>query len=268
MTTLQAVIATGIIVFVVIGILMVFYYLKNRMLFHPLPLPQNTPLPPGVEHTKIEVEPGVALALYHTKETNPSKSKPIVYCHGNAGNAAACFYLFRYCQHPVVVWDYRGFGDSGGQPTVQNVVSDLQKVIQWTADHYETNPEDIILWGRSLGTNVVMQHVDKVSHPCTVVLHTPFSKLSDVMKCLGYGWISWMCRLVGNMDVRKNMKNLIDRGGKALVIASRDDNVTPWESALELVLPDCPDTVLKEVPGSHYTAFEDWDTIHEFIQGQ
>lgn len=264
MTKLSSLVMFGFLVILVIGIVMVFQTFKNKLLFHPSPLPLHTPLPPNVEASTIEVEPGVKLALYHTKETSPTaNSKPIVYCHGNAGNALACFYIFRYCNSPVVVWDYRGFGDSGGTATEQNVVQDLEKVMRWTAERYEVPQTDILLWGRSIGTNVVLQYVDSVQHPHPVILHTPFSKLSDVIRCLGYGWISWMCRLVGNMDVRGPMRRLVDRGGKALILASRDDNVTPWDSALELVLS--PAVQLKEVKGSHYTAFEDWESIHKFI---
>lgn len=254
-----------IIVFLILFVIvMVFYSLKNRLLFHPDVLAKKPDLPHNVEESFLEVEPGVQLAVYHTKDTTPTKQKPVVYSHGNAGNALGCMYLFKYSKTPLVVWDYRGFGRSGGQATEQNVVQDLDKVVQWTADKYEVPRNKIVLWGRSIGTNVVMQYVDRcMVPPSKVILHTPFSKLSDVMRCMGYGWLGWLCYLVGNMDVRKNMQRLVQKGGKALVIASQQDNVTPWQSALELVVS--PAVRLKEVTGSHYTAFEDWPSINNFI---
>ena len=54
----------------------------------------------------------------------------------------------------------------------------------------------------------------------------------------------------------------MERGGRALVMASKADRLTPWKSALELAQWGAQ---LSEVPGSHYRAFDSWDLINRFL---
>lgn len=53
----------------------------------------------------------------------------------------------------VLTIDYRGFGDSGGNPTEEGLGRDARAAWNWLLDE-GAKPSDIILMGQSLGTGV------------------------------------------------------------------------------------------------------------------
>lgn len=86
----------------------------------------------------------------------------------------------------VVVFDYSGFGDSGGSPCEQQFNRDAREILQWVRKR-AANDSDIILYGQSLGTFAA---VDLAAHiaelPCggrdvvrAVVLDAPPATLID-----------------------------------------------------------------------------------------
>ncbi|HMO84614.1 MAG TPA: alpha/beta fold hydrolase, partial [Lacipirellulaceae bacterium] len=53
-------------------------------------------------------------------------------------------------------WDYRGYGRSQGKPAETNVLADARTAQLWLARRAGVPPEEIVLWGRSLGGGVAV----------------------------------------------------------------------------------------------------------------
>ena len=88
------------------------------------------------------------------------KSCPVIlFCHGNAGNISHRLdnirqFLKRDIQ--VFIFDYRGYGKSLGTPSEKGIYMDGQAAYDYLVHEENIAPENIILFGRSLGAAVAI----------------------------------------------------------------------------------------------------------------
>uniref|UniRef100_A0A3B5QF09 AB hydrolase-1 domain-containing protein n=1 Tax=Xiphophorus maculatus TaxID=8083 RepID=A0A3B5QF09_XIPMA len=104
-------------------------------------------------------EEGISLGVWHTvpesrwKETQGkdllwyqntlNDGNPVfIYLHGNTGSSALGYH--------VVVPDYRGFGDSAGEPTESGLTTDALHVYNWVKAR--SGDSLVVIWGHSLGS--------------------------------------------------------------------------------------------------------------------
>ncbi|TWW78107.1 Monoacylglycerol lipase ABHD12 [Takifugu flavidus] len=119
-------------------------------------------------------EEGISLGVWHTvpdrlwKEAQGkdldwyqkslTDGSPIfIYLHGNTGNRAAphrvgVTKVLSALGYHVLVPDYRGFGDSAGEPTEPGLTTDALCIYHWVKAH--SGNSLVIIWGHSLGTGV------------------------------------------------------------------------------------------------------------------
>jgi uncharacterized protein len=103
----------------------------------------------------VEVDEGVSVTcrFYKGVDSGPW----ILYFHGNGEvvsdyDELSSFYTRRKLN--LVVADYRGYGESGGAPTLSGVVSDSHKIFGAVRDELKTRSfrQHIWIMGRSLGS--------------------------------------------------------------------------------------------------------------------
>lgn len=109
----------------------------------------------------------------------------ILYCHGNYGN------MYYYSHVPflakrlglsLLMFDYRGFGASGGIATTENIKDDGLDVYDWLLEHYDE--DNIIVWGESLGGSIAAW-IAANNKPSKVMLVSTFSDIHDVLRMHG-----------------------------------------------------------------------------------
>jgi dipeptidyl aminopeptidase/acylaminoacyl peptidase len=81
----------------------------------------------------------------------------------------------------VLAMNYRGYGDSHGDPAEIHMVDDGCTLFDWLAEHGQTDPSRIALVGRSLGSGVAVQ-VAKERSAHAVVLITPYDSILAIAK--------------------------------------------------------------------------------------
>jgi dienelactone hydrolase len=103
---------------------------------------------------------GISLVgyLYRPAAQPPRPLPCVVMAHGFSGTMDR---LFRYAERfaragmAVLVFDYRSFGASGGQPRqlidLQGQQADWRTAISFARDQQDLDPQRIALWGSSLG---------------------------------------------------------------------------------------------------------------------
>ncbi|WKY13667.1 hypothetical protein Q1695_004472 [Nippostrongylus brasiliensis] len=132
----------------------------------------------GVHPADTEMEASLTLTKY-----------PIVlYLHGNSFDRTIAHRVELYnllsaldCQ--VVTFDYRGYGDSDGDPSEPGLVNDSRTVYDYVKGHCGNNI--IVVWGHSMGTGVatklVMDLCAEDAPPYGLVLESPFNNLRDAV---------------------------------------------------------------------------------------
>ena len=137
--------------------------------------------PERVEEQRFETPDGEMLFGWYCRAEKPIASA--LFCHGNTGNLTTVAELIPYlleAGYNVLFFDYRGFGQSTGHPSIAGVVADGVTA----ARHHETiRPPDLpsVLYGYSLGGAVAAQVIRH--HPFDgMILHSTFTSLPDLAR--------------------------------------------------------------------------------------
>lgn len=155
---------------------------QTELIFEPILLDQDYQfeLPENVEEIYINVDPEVSLhGLYYKNTRSPLL---LVYFQGNAKNMQN--FLDHHSMildwgYNVLVTDYRGFGKSTGMiDGEQNMYHDAEQVYDYALQlGYE--PENIILYGYSMGTSMAAYLATK-KEAKAVILESPYSSIAEI----------------------------------------------------------------------------------------
>ena len=88
-------------------------------------------------------------------------------CHGNAGNLSdagrpAHYAGLRALGLNLLAFDYRGYGESDGEPTEPGLYADADAAYRYLRDTLGVPPERIVLFGHSLGSAVAVELATRV----------------------------------------------------------------------------------------------------------
>lgn len=140
------------------ALLAVLYSQQRNLIFHPdthIQAPEAYGLS-GFE--SINIPNGeVTLQLW---QRAPEAGMPlIVYFHGNAshlGNRAPVFAALAGKGFGVLGLSYRGYGNSTGSPSEEGLLSDARAAMRYASEKLGVAPQQIIIYGESLGTGVAV----------------------------------------------------------------------------------------------------------------
>jgi dipeptidyl aminopeptidase/acylaminoacyl peptidase len=81
----------------------------------------------------------------------------------------------------VLAVNYRGYGESQGDPAEQHMVEDGRMLFDWLAERGHVDPKRVAVVGRSLGSGVAVQvAMERAAH--SVVLITPYDSILALAK--------------------------------------------------------------------------------------
>lgn len=138
----------------------------------------------ATEETPATDKTGDAVAA-NSAETRAVKL--LIFFPGNAGHRLSRRYS---CQEfarlglDVLLVDYRGYGDNDGAPTEDDIARDVRLVWQYATGELGRAPEEIVIFGESLGGAVATRLVSDLCRegivPAGLVLQSTFASLADV----------------------------------------------------------------------------------------
>ncbi|GAX18563.1 hypothetical protein FisN_10Hh236 [Fistulifera solaris] len=127
----------------------------------------------------------VAAVLYSVPPSRRSeRTRIIIYSHGNATDIGAMFPLQIVMAHSldcdVLVYDYSGYGESGGVPEEASTYRDIDAVYEYICrEVVNQRTEKIILYGQSVGSGPCCYLAAKVAKQKKalggMILHSPFT---------------------------------------------------------------------------------------------
>jgi fermentation-respiration switch protein FrsA (DUF1100 family) len=107
-------------------------------------------------------------------------TKTIIYSHGNATDIGAMHFMqvviAKGLRCNVVMYDYSGYGESGGVAVEENTYKDIEAVYQYVLDHVVIggNERNIVLYGQSVGGGPSCFLAAKKNNVGGLILHSAF----------------------------------------------------------------------------------------------
>uniref|UniRef100_A0A8C6UW50 Si:ch211-117n7.7 n=1 Tax=Neogobius melanostomus TaxID=47308 RepID=A0A8C6UW50_9GOBI len=174
-----------------------------------------------------------------------SDGSPVfIYFHGNTNSRAAphrigVSKLLSELGYHVLVPDYRGFGDSTGEPTEEGLGTDALYIYDWVKARSGKSP--VVLWGHSLGTGYVQNNKGVPLFPGVVldgvILEGAFNSARQKLTINPFLWfyfslpgVKYVFTGVEN-PVFPTEENLKKMKSPILFLHSEDDHLVPIEIA-------------------------------------
>ena len=202
------------------------------------------------ESLTLTTADGVSIAAWHVP--HPDATATVLFCHGNAGNIADRLHdlkLLHELRLGVLMFDYRGYGDSNGTPSELGTYRDAEAAWAYLVDVKSVSSEKIVLLGRSLGGAVAIELASRHS-PGALVVESTFTRLTDVGRehypLLPVGWL-----------VRHHYDSAAKVGTlrcPKLFLHGRDDTLIPIAQARALHAAAADPKQFIETPGGHDNA--------------
>ncbi|NLF33002.1 MAG: alpha/beta fold hydrolase [Planctomycetes bacterium] len=151
----------------------------------------------------------------------------VMVCHGNAGNISdrlATAAVLRRLGLSVLLFDYRGYGLSEGEPTEDGTYLDAAAAWRYLTEQRGVDPATIVVFGRSLGS-AIAAHQAAETPPAALILESPFTSVVDVARH-HYRLlpVEWLCPYVYPTETTLGAVQ-----APVLVIHSRDDEIIPFD---------------------------------------
>ena len=132
-------------------ILMGTYLFLNALMFHPPPLRSSEPFKRQL--IELPSNDGNQISALHLKAAGNAKT--LLYSHGNGEDIwdrSSMLSLYQENGYSVLAYDYPGYGLSSGRPSERSVYAAAEAAWLYLTQEAGVAPEDIILYGRSIGS--------------------------------------------------------------------------------------------------------------------
>jgi uncharacterized protein len=161
-----------------------FYYLQEKILFHPWPIPTGQVFEfkePFVE-TYLRLDELTSYNLVQFKSTDSITKGVVLYFHGNKGNINRyAKFAKNFTRNGYEVWmiDYPKFGKSTGELSEANFQEMALQLYKLARVRYE--PAQIILYGKSMGTGIAAQ-LASIRDCKQLILETPYNSMVSLVR--------------------------------------------------------------------------------------
>lgn len=212
--------------------------------------------PPPVEDNETQAESTDEEPSHDVPGSMDSKGI-ILFCHGNAGNISQridSFRIFRQLGFSTFIFDYRGYGKSEGIPTEKGTYLDADGAWDYMVKKMKIPPEEIIVFGRSLGGGIASYLAQKY-HPRALIIDSSFTSVADMASRLFPG-LPLKLLLRFKYNTRKRLKNI---HCPVLIIHSPDDRTIPFFHGQILYETANPPKKFLRIKGDH---------LYNFIQSK
>jgi len=169
---------TGIIY---VLICLMFLLFQNRLIF--IPTNELTQVPVKSAHSfanlVVSSQNGQNLCAWYIPAKNSVGT--VLYCRGNKGNISddmSVTETWNRLSYNVMIFDYQGFGMSGGEPSELNCYDDAESVYNWLRDN-RLLTKKIILHGKSIGGAIAAKLANHVK--CDgLIIESSFTSIKEL----------------------------------------------------------------------------------------
>jgi fermentation-respiration switch protein FrsA (DUF1100 family) len=215
-----------------LGMGLFLYYMQSRFLYEPVRQIPYTPAELGLDFEEVYFKTGDRLRLHGWFVPAPNARFTVLYCHGNGGNMMYFLDTVNFLNKlglNCFVFDYRGYGDSRGAPSENGTYLDARAAYRWLTKTKGVTPQQIILFGWSLGGSIAAYLATKFKSAALVIENAFTSYPAIGQKFYPYMPVKWFARFnYPTIDYVRKVTCPV------LVIHSRNDEIIPFELGLDI----------------------------------
>jgi fermentation-respiration switch protein FrsA (DUF1100 family) len=255
----------GMIFVAYIGLALTLYFMQPSFLYAPVRELPYSPAELGLDFEEVFFKTGDRLQLHGwyipaSPDERASRGGPapnaeftVLFCHTNAGNMMYqldSINIFYNLGLSCFIFDYRGYGISQGRPTEQGTYLDVRAAYRWLTKKKGINPQDVIIFGRSLGGSIAA-YLAARTKTRGLVIESAFTTYRAIgRKFYPYMPIKWFARFdYPTIDYVRKVRCPV------LVIHSRTDEMIPFEFGLQLYEAANEPKEFVELYGGHNDSF-------------
>lgn len=239
-----------------VGVCLFIFLMQARVIFFPdMPGRQLEMYPNNINLTFEDVytktEDGETIHGWFVPAEDARVT--LLFSHGNAGNIShrlESIALFNSLGLNVLIYDYRGYGQSTGAISEQGFYKDVMSMYQFLTGQKGIKPENIVLFGRSLGAAIASQLATRVKAG-GVILESPFTSVPDMGARL-YPFLP--VRLLSRFKL-SNVAHVKNIKLPVLLVHSRDDEIIPYKQGEEVYEAAHEPKTLLPIRGDHNGGF-------------
>lgn len=238
-----------------VALLIVVFLFQSRLVYFPaigkdiIATPRDAGL--EFEEVRLTTEDGVSLHGWFVPEK--SSRGAVLLFHGNAGNIShrlEYLLMFHRLGYSTFIFDYRGYGKSGGNPSESGTYRDAQAAWRYLVETRKIEPRRIVLLGESLG-GAVAAWLAARERPGVLVLASVFTSAPD----LGAEVYPFLpVRLLSRYRYHTR-DYLASVQSPVLVAHSRDDDIVPFRHGQALFAAAHEPKAFLEMRGGHNDGF-------------
>lgn len=228
------------------------YLQQPSMIFFPSRVLDASPASWGLDYEDVQLMTEDRVELHGWYLPYPGSRHTVLFFHGNAGNISHrgdSILIFHRLGLNVLIFDYRGYGQSEGRPTEEGLYRDAWAAWKYLIDR-GFSAKDIVVFGRSLGGTVAARLASEVQ-PAGLILESSFSSARDLAHTL--------LPLVSRLTPLRFKFNAARELGKVncpvLVAHSKDDEIIPYVLGEKLYQAAKPPKRFMSLRGDHNAGF-------------
>jgi len=243
----------GIIVAFYVGLSLLLFLFQSRFIYFPLRQIEATPAILGLtyEAVQFEAEDGVKLSGWFIPAEEASRI--VLFFHGNAGNIShrlESIALFHRLGLSVFIIDYRGYGQSEGSPSESETYLDAAAAWRYLVEERGSEPEQIIIFGRSLG-GAVATWLAHNHPPKALIIESTFTSVPD----MGAGQYPFLpVRLLARIQYN-SLERIPQINVPILIVHSPEDEIIPYSHGQQLFQAANEPKTFLQLRGGHNEGF-------------
>lgn len=220
------------------------------------------------EDLHLKTSDGIDLHGWYIPAAQPRGT--VLFLHGNAGNISHrldSVAMLHRLGYGTLIFDYRGYGNSGGKPTEQGSYRDAEAAWQYLTVQRHIPSCHIVLFGESIG-GAVAAWLAAREKPAALVISSGFTSVPDLGQQL-YPFLP--VRLLARIryDTRDSLRAVT---APVLIAHSPGDDIIPFEHGRALYAAANPPKQFLELAGGHNSGFifmrEAWvKVLADFLGG-
>ena len=235
------------------GVILLMYMFQASMIYLPERKMVANPGEIGLPFEKVYFESNDGVQLFGWFVPAEDTRGVVLFCHGNAGNISHRLDMLRILHRlgmSTFLFDYRGYGKSGGKPSELGTYDDTAGALRWVTERCGLAPHDIIMLGRSLGGAIAV-HTAYNSPPRMLIIDSSFTSVTDLAREL-YPWAPVKHLMRFKYSTERHLENI---ACPVLIIHSTDDDLVPFSHGKRLFDRAREPKEFLEITGGHNNGY-------------